>query len=183
MGPEKLVFITTTLRPSPFGGAFLHLRKVFIMKNFKNINGKEFSFKIGPGEAVRVGNKLKIDLFSPEAQVTATGTKAEGQGVGILAELLSNSPVLVLKIVHEMVRPDEAEADFYSSLTGETLKIIREEFFDEWATFLESFGDRARADMIRKIVELVSLQQAELQAAVNKIDPKKTVEDALAAQR
>ncbi len=122
------------------------------MKAFQDKAGRNWTVSLTIGSAMRVKDKVDVDLLRPEEGKPPTLTR-----LGLDEVLLAR---VIACLLEDQFEANKVTAeDVYNAFDGETLLRAQDAFYDEVADFFQKRGRRHLATAVRK-------QQAVIEKAV-----------------
>ncbi|MFA5265154.1 MAG: hypothetical protein WC378_15130 [Opitutaceae bacterium] len=130
------------------------------MKSFRDAKDREWTISLTIGSAMRIRDKLKVDLLQPEQGTPPLMTRL-GTDEMLLAE------ILLALMEGQFEKNEMTEQDVMNSFDGKTFLAAQTALYDELSDFFQSRGRADRAAAMKK--QSATIQKA-IQTATEKIE-------------
>ncbi len=143
------------------------------MKSFKDNASKSWEITLTIGAAIKVKDRLNVDLLQPEVGEPPLLTRL-GTDEMLLAQVIGT----LLESQFEKHQVDENY--IFDSFDGPTFARAHEAFYLELIDFFQSRGRKDRAKAVEKQKEMIAAGVKAAQAKLEQIDVEKVINEALA---
>lgn len=145
------------------------------MHSFQDTTGRTWELTITLGAAMRIKDRLGIDLLTPE------------MGDPPLLTVLGNDAMLLGKVIASLMekqfdKHEIDEADVLDVFVGKVLMDAQAAFWDEYADFFQNWGRTDRATAIRKQAALIAAAVVAAAERIDAIDVEATIHSAISGK-
>jgi len=142
------------------------------MQTFKDSNNRNWSLTLTIGSAIKIKERLEIDLLQPEVGDPPLLTRL-GTDEILLAEVIA----ALLEDQFELHKFDKQQV--YESFDGPTFARAHEAFYRELIDFFQQRGRQDRAKAVEKQMKMISAGVKAAMARIDGIDVDAVVTEAL----
>ena len=143
------------------------------MQTFKDSNNRNWSLTLTIGSAIKIKERLEIDLLQPEVGDPPLLTRL-GTDEILLAEVIA----ALLEDQFELHKFDKQQV--YESFDGPTFARAHEAFYRELIDFFQQRGRQDRAKAVEKQMKMITAGVKVAMAKIDGIDVDAVVTEALA---